>query len=57
MEQVLSGRIDPQTAAVLLRATQIANGVLKKRKSTQQQRKPVRSATQRGPRNPEEFAG
>jgi hypothetical protein len=57
MEQVLSGRIDPQTAAVLLRATQIANGVLKKRKSTQQQRKPVRNATQRSLRNPEQIAG
>ncbi|HET8826358.1 MAG TPA: hypothetical protein VFM77_14565, partial [Terriglobales bacterium] len=31
MEQVLSGRIQPQTAALLLRATQIANGVLKER--------------------------
>jgi hypothetical protein len=57
MEQVLSGRIDPQTAAVLLRATQIANGVLKKRKSTLQQRKPARSATQRSQHNPEEIAG
>jgi len=57
MEQVLSGRIDAQTAAVLLRATQIANGVLKKRKSTQQQRKPARSATQGSQRNPEEIAG
>ena len=57
MEQVLSGRIDAQTAAVLLRATQIANGVLKKRKSTQRQRKPVRTATQRSQRNPEEITG
>lgn len=57
MEQVLSGRIDAQTAAVLLRATQIANGVLKKRKSTHQQRKPVRTATQRSQRNPEEITG
>src|SRR5690242_1069018 len=54
MEQVLSGRIDPQTAAVLLRATQIANGVLKKRKSTQQQRKPARNATRRSQGNAEE---
>lgn len=57
MEQVLSGRIPPQTAALLLRATQIANGVLKAPKSTLAERKPVRSATQRGQRNPEEFVG
>lgn len=57
MEQLLSGRITPQTAALLLRGTQIANGVLKTRKSTLQQRKPVRGATQRSQRNPEEFAG
>ncbi len=57
MEQVLTGRIDAQTAAVLLRATQIANGVLKKRKSTLAQRKPVRTATQRSQRNLEEFLG
>ncbi len=57
MEQLLSGRISPQTAALLLRGTQIANGVLKARKTTLQQRKPARSATQRGQRNAEEFAG
>ena len=57
MEQVLTGRIPPRTAALLLRGTQIANGVLKSRKSTQAQPKPVRSATQRCQRNPEEIAG
>ncbi len=57
MEQVVTGRMQPQTATLLLRATQIANGVLKKRKSPQQQRKPVRSATQHSRRNPEEIAG
>lgn len=57
MEQVVTGRMQPQTATLLLRATQIANGVLKKRKPTQAQRKPVRGATQRHQGNPEEFAG
>ena len=57
MEQVLSGRIPPETATVLLRATQIANGVLKKHTPTHTQRKPVRSATQNSQRNPQEFAG
>jgi hypothetical protein len=57
MEQLLTGRIEPQTAALLLRATQVANGVLKGRKSTHARCKPIRSATRGSQSNPEEFAG
>ena len=47
MEQVLSGRMQTETAALLLHATQITNGALKSRKSTHARRKPVRGATLR----------
>ena len=54
MEQIVSGRIDPQNAALLLRAVQIAGSTLKPSRRRVVKRKPARSETADVWANPEE---
>ena len=56
MEQIVSGRIEPQNASLLLRAVQIANSTFKSRRDRERRRKPAGCETSaRG--NPEENSG
>jgi hypothetical protein len=58
MEQIVSGRIEPQQASLLLRAVQIANSTLKPNHRAQVgKRKPARSQTGNEWGNPEEISG
>ena len=57
MEQIVSGRIEPQHASLLLRAVQIANSTLKPNRVHLARRKPARSETGNGWGNPEENSG
>jgi len=56
MEQIVSGRIEPQNASLLLRAVQIANSTLKSKRARVARRKPARSETSAWG-NPEENSG
>lgn len=57
MEQIVSGRIESQTASLLLRAVQVANSTLKPSRVRAGRRKPARAEAQDGLTNPEEFWG
>ena len=57
MEQIVSGRIEPQHASLLLRAVQIANSTLKPNRVHLARRKPARSETGNGWGNAEENSG
>ena len=52
MEQIVSGRIEPQNASLLLRAVQIANSTLKPSRVHVGRRKPARTGAQDAWDNP-----
>ena len=57
MEKILSGEVQPQRAALLLRAVQIANQSLRRELQEETRRKPAGQAGSRSPDNPEEIVG
>ncbi|PYY14596.1 MAG: hypothetical protein DMG61_09405 [Acidobacteria bacterium] len=57
MEQIISGRIEPQNASLLLRAVQVANSTLKPNRVHVARRKPTRDAIDNAWGNPEEISG
>lgn len=57
MEQIVSGRIEPQNASLLLRAVQIANSTLKPSRVRVGRRKPARAEAQDAWDNREELWG
>ncbi|HVI78439.1 MAG TPA: hypothetical protein VM715_09795 [Candidatus Acidoferrum sp.] len=57
MEQIVSGRIEPQNASLLLRAVQIANSTLKSSRARAPRRKPAHSEAYKFWGDPEEKSG